>query len=241
MLEKNLIGKTIIVVGGSSGMGLAVAKFANELGANVTLTSRDLNKAKTVASTIGEKVSGLALDIDDEAAVNSFFSAFSSIDHVYVAAGSTKLGGLTDGVLEENMKVFNTRLLGSLRVVRATVNKINPLGSYVFTGGVSTDRPIAGAWVSGLGTASAEQLARVLVLEYPTIRFNAVSPGYTDTPMWDGIMGENKKEILEQVATTIPVKKIASSEEVASAVLFLMSNPSITGEIIHIDGGSRLV
>jgi NAD(P)-dependent dehydrogenase (short-subunit alcohol dehydrogenase family) len=114
-------------------------------------------------------------------------------------------------------------------------------GSITFTGGVSTDRPIAGAWISGLGTAAAEQLARVLVMELPRIRFNAVSPGYTDTPMWDSIMGENKQQILAGIAATLPVKKIASPEEVASAVLFLMSNPSITGEVIHVDGGARLI
>ncbi|NIJ54605.1 SDR family oxidoreductase [Dyadobacter arcticus] len=114
-------------------------------------------------------------------------------------------------------------------------------GSITFTGGVSTDRPITGAWVSGLATASAEQLAKVLVMEFPTIRFNAVAPGNTDTPMWDGIMGENKIGILANVAERLPFKKIASADEVASAAVFLMSNASITGEVIHVDGGSRLI
>lgn len=237
----NLKNKNIIIIGGSSGMGLSVARLAFESGAMVTLTSRDLNKATSVASSIGSTVKGLNLDVDDEQAVNDFFKSITSIDHIYISAGSTKLGGVTDGSLEENMSAFNTRLFGNLRVVRAVANKINPTGSIVFTGGVSTDRPITGAWVSGLGTASAEQLARVLVMELPNIRFNAVSPGYTDTPMWDGIMGENKAEILASVAEKLPVKKIATPEEVASAVLFLMSNASVTGEVIHIDGGQRLI
>jgi NAD(P)-dependent dehydrogenase (short-subunit alcohol dehydrogenase family) len=237
----NLKSKTVVVVGGSSGMGLAVAQMAFELGAEVTLTSRNLNKAIAAASSIAASVKGLALDVDDEQAVNAFFKPFSSIDHIYIAAGSTKLGSVSDGVLEEAMLSFNTRILGNLRVVRAVSNKINTTGSITFTGGVSTDRPIAGAWVSGLGTASAEQLARVLVMELPHIRFNAVSPGYTDTPMWDAIMGENKASILASVAEQLPVKKIATPEEVASAVVFLMSNASVTGEVIHIDGGQRLI
>jgi NAD(P)-dependent dehydrogenase (short-subunit alcohol dehydrogenase family) len=237
----NLKSKKVIVVGGSSGMGLAVAQLAFELGAEVTLTSRNLNRAIAAASSISATVKGLALDVDDEQAVNAFFKPFSSIDHIYIAAGSTKLGSVSDGVLEEAMQSFNTRILGNLRVVRAVSNKINATGSITFTGGVSTDRPIAGAWVSGLGTASAEQLARVLVMELPHIRFNAVSPGYTDTPMWDDIMGENKASILASVAEQLPVKKIATPEEVASAVVFLMSNASVTGEVIHIDGGQRLI
>lgn len=241
MIEKNLKGKNIFVIGGSSGMGLSVAILANELGANVTLTSSDLNKAISVATSISSNVKGLALDVDNEQAVNEFFNSITQIDHIYISAGSTKLGKVTDGTLEENMGAFNTRLLGNLRIVRSVSEKINPSGSITFTGGVSTDRPIAGAWISGLGTASSEQLARVLVMELPHIRFNAVSPGYTDTPMWDPIIGESKAEIFASVAEKLPVKKIATAEEVASAVIFLMANPSITGEVIHIDGGQRLI
>jgi NAD(P)-dependent dehydrogenase (short-subunit alcohol dehydrogenase family) len=237
----NLKNKNVIVVGGSSGIGFAVATLANELGANVIITSRDLEKAKAKAESIGSNVKFSMLDINDEFLVNNFFTSFSTIDHIYIAAGGTKLGAVNEGELEDNMKSYNERILGSLRIVRAVSSKINSNGSITFTGGVSTDRPIAGAWVAGLGTASAEQLARVLVMEFPLIRFNAVSPGYTDTPMWDAIMGENKYSVLAGVAESLPLKKIASPEDVASAVIFLMSNNSVTGEVIHVDCGGRLV
>lgn len=233
--------KKIIVIGGSSGIGKAVAEMAAEWDNQVILTSRSLERAESTARAIGSSVIGRALDVSDEAQVQALFKQTTAIDHIYIAAGSTQLGPLTEGNLDENMKAFNTRLMGGLYVVKAAINKMNSGGSFVFTGGVSTDRPIAGAWVSGLGTASAEQLARVLVLEFPTFRFNAVSPGYTDTPMWDGIMGAHKTELLADIAAKIPVKKIATAAEVASAVLFLMSNASINGETIHVDGGSRLI
>lgn len=233
--------KKIIVIGGSSGIGKAVAEMASEWGNQVILTSRSLERAEATARAIGSSAIGRALDISDEAQVQAFFEPTAEIDHIYIAAGGTKLGPLTEGKLEEHMGAFNTRLLGSLQVVRAAINKMNPGGSFVFTGGVSTDRPISGAWVSGLGTAAAEQLARVLVMEFPDFRFNAVSPGYTDTPMWDTIMGEHKDQLLADIAAKIPVKKIATPAEVAAAVLFLMSNASINGETIHIDGGSRLI
>lgn len=236
-----LIKKKILVIGGSSGIGKAVAEMAFRMGNEVILTSRQLSKAVAVAKSIGDSVTGLQLDINDENRVNDFFKQVTALDHIYVAAGSTKLGSLTDDTLQKNMLAFNTRLVGSLLVVRAAIHQLNSGGSFVFTGGISTDRPIPGAWVSGLGTAAAEQLARVLVMEYPHIRFNAVSPGYTDTPMWDALLGENRNTILSEVAQKIPVKKIASPEEVASAVLFLMSNASVNGEVLHVDGGSRLV
>ncbi|MBC8033762.1 MAG: SDR family oxidoreductase [Chitinophagaceae bacterium] len=241
MTNQHLKNKNVLIIGGSTGMGRATAIAAYELGANVTLTSREHDKAVTAAAAIGAEVKGYALDINSEQAVLAFFETHSSIDHIYIAAGSTKLSAVTEGILEDQMKAFNERILGSLRVVRATANKINPSGSITFTGGVSTDRPIAGAWVSGLGTASAEQLARVLVMELPHIRFNAVAPGYTDTPMWDAILGENKTVILASVAERLPVKKIATPEEVASAVIFLMCNASVTGEVVHVDGGLRLI
>ena len=241
MFTKQLKNKTVIIVGGSSGIGLAVAKMAYDSGADVILTSRTLARAVAIARSIGVTVRGMELDVNDEDAVIKMFNTFTTIDHIYIAAGNTKLGKVTEGSLEENMNSFSTRLLGSLRVVRAAVGKISNHGSVTFTGGVSTDRPIPNAWVAGLGTASAEQLARVLVMEFPSIRFNAVAPGYTDTPMWDTIMGDNKNTILAGIAETLPVKKIATPEEVAAAVLFLMSNDSVTGEVIHVDGGSRLI
>jgi NAD(P)-dependent dehydrogenase (short-subunit alcohol dehydrogenase family) len=241
VITQNLKNKNVIIIGGSSGIGLSVATLAHQVGAHVIITSRNAGRAAATATTLGSTVKGVSVNVDDEASVNNFFKAIDSVDHIYIAAGGTKLGNVTDGLLEENMQSFNTRLLGSLRVVRAAADKIKPNGSVVFTGGVSTDRPITGAWVSGLGTASAEQLARVLVMELPNIRFNAVAPGYTDTPMWDGIMGSNKQVALASVAEKLPVRKIASPEEVASAVIFLMSNASITGEVIHVDGGARLI
>ena len=237
----NLKGKKIIVVGGSSGIGKSVSQMAYEQGAQVTLTGRNANLAERTAHDIGISVTGKELDVNDEDQVAAFFGSFSDIDHIYMAAGATKLGSITEGKLTENMQAFDTRILGSLRIVRAVANKMNPDGSIIFTGGVSTDRPIHGAWVSGLATSTAEQLARVLVLELPDIRFNAVSPGYTDTPMWDTIFGEDKEKVLSDVASSLPVKKIASPEDVASAVIFMMSNSSITGEVIHVDGGGRLV
>jgi NAD(P)-dependent dehydrogenase (short-subunit alcohol dehydrogenase family) len=234
-------GKNIIVIGGSSGIGKAVAEKCVALEANVTITSRSLTKAEEVAKQIGNTVKGSQLDVNHEVSVIDFFNTHEIIDHIYIAAGATKLGALTDEAIEESMKAFDTRILGSLRVIKAAVHKMINLGSIIFTGGVSTARPIAGAWVSGLATSTAEQLARVMVMEFPNVRFNAVSPGWTDTPMWDEFLGDEKETVFSEVAAKLPVKKIATPEEVADAVLFLMSNASVTGETIHVDGGGRLV
>ncbi|MEL7003327.1 MAG: SDR family oxidoreductase [Bacteroidota bacterium] len=229
-----------IVIGGSSGIGKAVATLASKKEAEVTVTGLTESKLDMLKSDL-PNVKITSLDVNDEEAVNAFINGFDTIDHLYIAAGSTKLGSILDGTVEEQMAPIDLRLKGSVYVIRAAAKKMNTGGSITFTGGLSTDRPVSGAWVSGIGTAVAEQLARVMALELAPIRFNAVSPGWTDTPMWDTILGEGKQEVFEQVAEKQPVKRLATPNEVAQAVLFFMENKSVTGEIIHVDGGARLV
>jgi len=235
-----LTGERVVVVGGSSGMGFEVARLAEAQGAQVTIMGRNLKALQSAT----ERLSGadyVVGDAGNEADVNRVFGAIERVDHVYVASGSTKIGGFLEGTVEEAIAPFVERVWGSIYVSRAVAGKIPAGGSVTFTGGLSTDRPVPGAWVSGIGTATAEQLARVLALELAPIRFNAVSPGYTDTPMWDRILGENKDAVLGGIAEKLPVKHIATAEEVAWAVLLLMTNRSITGETIHVDGGARLI
>ncbi len=230
----------IIILGGSSGMGFATAQLALEAGAQVSLTGL---REETTATALERLplAQGQALDIQDEAAVQHFFDQFEAIDHVFVAAGSTRLGSILEGTVPEQIKPIELRLVGSVYAIRAAAPKMKPGGSFIFTGGLSTDRPVPGAWVSGVGTAAAEQLARVMALELAPIRFNAISPGYVNTPMWDQVLGENKEEVLRGVAENMLLKRIVEPEEIAQAVLFLMQNRAITGEILHVDAGARLV
>lgn len=241
MFTEGLQGKHIVVIGGSSGIGLATAQLAHQAGAAVTLTSRDGDRARAVAQGIGPAVRSAALDLGRAAQIDALFQGGPAPDHVYIAAGATRLGGFLDAPLDEQLGPLHDRQLGSIRVVRAGAPHLRPGGSVTFTGGISTDRPVPGAWVSGVGTATAEQLARVLALELAPLRFNAVSPGWTDTPMWDPILGENKAAVLAGVAEKLPVRRIATARDVAWAVLFLMTSSAITGEVLHVDGGGRLV
>lgn len=235
-----LVGQTVVVVGGSSGIGLAVAQQALAAGAQVTIMGRSPNRLATAAELL-EGVATTVVDVADEAQVAHAFAPFSQIDHIYVAAGGTRLGSILDGTAAEQLAPLVERLWGAVHVVRAATPKLRVGGSITFTGGLSTDRPVAGAWVSGVATAAAEQLARVLALELAPVRFNAISPGYTDTPMWERVLGADKDQVLASVAERLPVRRVASPGEVAQAILLLMTNPSMTGSIVHVDGGARLV
>ena len=230
----------IVIIGGSEGIGLAVAKAARALGARVLAVSR--TKAKLEAAR--NAVSGLEIrvaDINNNASIVEVFSELSAVDHVYIAAGSSKAGGPLDNPLGEFRHKFDERLWGSIDVVRAAHRLMRPGGSFTFTGGVSSDRPVSGAWVNGIGTMAAEQLARVLALELPPIRFNAIAPGYTDTPMWDQIFAANRVRALSDATKKYPIPRPVTADEAAQAVMLLMQNEAMTGETIHIDCGARLV
>ena len=239
-MTEHMTEQKIVIIGGSEGIGFAVAKAARALGARVLAVSR--TRAKLEAAR--DAVSGLEIrvaDINNTASIQELFSELSTVDHVYIAAGSTKIGGPLDHPLSDFRHKFDERLWGSIDVVRAAHRLMRPGGSFTFTGGVSSDRPVSGAWVSGIATMATEQLARVLALELAPIRFNAIAPGYTDTPMWDHIFPENRAQALSDATKKYPIPRPVTADEVAQAVMLLMQNEAMTGETIHIDCGARLV
>lgn len=230
----------IVIVGGSRGIGLATAHLAKQLGAEVTLISRNAERLQQASDELGGVRIAIA-DFADETSINTAIADLPTIHHVYIAAGSFIGGKVLEGNIADFRRAIDTRVWGSVHVVRAAVPKMNGYGSLTFTGGLSTDRPVVGAWATAVATAATEQLARALALELAPIRVNAVSPGWTDTPMWDSIFGKAKQEVFAGVATQVPVKRLSSAAEVAQAVIFLMTSGTVMGEVIHIDSGHRLV
>lgn len=230
----------VVIIGGSEGIGLAVAKAATALGARVLAVARTREKLEAAQRA----VNGLEIqvaDINNTESLQGLFAQLPFVDHVYIAAGSTKVGSPLEAEIGDFRHKFDERLWGSVEVVRAAHGLMRLGGSFTFTGGLSSDRPVNGAWVSGIATMATEQLARVLALELAPLRFNAVAPGYTDTPMWDAIFPELGVRVLDEVAKKNPVPRLVTADEVAQAVLLLMQNKAITGETIHVDCGARLV
>lgn len=230
----------VVIIGGSEGIGLAVAKAARALGARVLSVGRTAEKLEA-AQRVVEGLEVAIADINDPASLRAVFSGLDAIDHIYIAAGSTKMGNPLDPEIDNFKHKFDERLWGSVDVVRAAQDKMRATGSFTFTGGLSSDRPVKGAWVSGIATMATEQLARVLALELAPLRFNAVAPGYTDTPMWNTIFPDNGVRLLDETVQKTPVPRLVTADEVAQAVLLLMQNSAITGETIHVDCGARLV
>jgi NAD(P)-dependent dehydrogenase (short-subunit alcohol dehydrogenase family) len=236
----NWEGQHVVVIGGSSGIGLAVVELALAAGALVTSIARDRHRLEASVATLGTGVTTRVADCNDPPALEAALAHLVRIDHVFVAAGAARFADVSSGSASTDFLAVQERILGSMNAVRIACRRVPPGGSFVFTGGISTDRPVAGAWATSVATAAAEQLARTLAVDLAPLRFNAISPGWTDTPMWDRLLGADKARVLASVAEKLPVRRVATSHEVAEAVLLLMRVRAITGEVLHVDGGGRL-
>ncbi|MBS0660943.1 MAG: SDR family oxidoreductase [Verrucomicrobia bacterium] len=237
----SLRDQSIVVIGGSDGIGLAVAELAHQAGANVTIIARNAERLKAAAANLGPKVDARVGDFDVEASLKAALAHLTRIDHVHIAAGSAEFAHpLADNAAEKFGGVAR-RVVGSMQAVQLIAPRMPPGGSFVFTGGISTDRPVSTAWGTSVATAAVEQLARTLSITLAPLRFNAIAPGWTDTPMWDALLGAEKASVFASVAEKIPVRRLATAAEVAEAILLLMRVSSITGEVLHVDGGQRLI
>jgi len=234
-LVMGLQSKSVVVIGGSSGMGLATAKLAKEMGAKVTIASRSKAKLDQALQHIGEALA-ITADITNESDIKRLFAGLESVDHILVSASMM----LTGKIMETEMATFRAdvdqRFLGPLQVVRYAVPRMTD-GSITFVSGELSSRPSAGVVVTSAMCAAIEVLAKGLALELAPIRVNAVAPHFIDTPL----VAPVRDLIAKRAEDKLPVKRMGRVEEVAQAVVLLMTNGFITGEVLHIDGGGRLV
>jgi NAD(P)-dependent dehydrogenase (short-subunit alcohol dehydrogenase family) len=230
-----IAGSHVVLIGGSSGIGLATAKAVLAAGASVTIASRSAERLEQAAAQLGP-VRTVVADITEEIDVQCLFDDLDRVEHVFVSAGQYAEGTVVDAELETLRYDLGQRLWGPIYVIRHVVPKMKT-GSITLLSGQYASRPQAGAALTAAAQAAVETLAKGLALELAPIRVNAVAPGLTDTPM----LGEFRDQGAEWARTTLPVGRIGRPDEVAQAVVMLMSNDYVTGEVLHIDGGGRLV
>lgn len=231
----------VVVFGASAGIGLATAAAAKARGAHVTLVGRTLARLETAAARIGGARTAVA-DIAQRAEVEAVFSRLERVDHLVVTAGGLQVGRLTDSDPDYLLEALNERIAGAVYAIQAALPLMPPTASIALTGGQYSDRPAAqGAALISASVRGVEALARSLMLELKPIRVNVVSPGLIDTGLFDVFGPEARRAIFEQAAATLPVGRVGTAEEVAEAILFLIGNRYMNGEVLHIDGGGRFV
>jgi len=240
--KARLDGKKVIVLGGSSGIGYAVAEYALAEGARVVIGSSHAGRVDAAVTALGTKAEGHALDLTDEAAIEAFFNGVGSFDHlVFTAGDSLRLGEIAATDLSLARRAFDIRYWGALAAVKYGAPRIVQGGSVVLTTGVAALRPRSG-WAFGASVCGAmEALTRALAVELAPLRVNAVSPGLIATNLWQNMSEEDRRAMYEQAGKHLPVGRVGEARDVAGAYLFLMESAFATGQTVVVDGGAVLV
>ena len=236
-----LNGKTVVILGGSSGIGLATAKAALAERAAVIITGRSRERLDNAVRELGAGARAVALDSSDETGTRAMFNGIERVDHIFVNAGGVTPDAALKVEVAAMRPAMDVRLWGAVYAAKFGGSKMGAGGSITFMSGTSAFRPIPGAAVGSASCAAVEGLARSLAVDLAPIRVNAIRPGLIDTPLIDSFMGERKDAMVEAYSRRIPVKRMGRADEVADAVLFLMKNEYVNGTTLVIDGGGSLV
>jgi NAD(P)-dependent dehydrogenase (short-subunit alcohol dehydrogenase family) len=237
-----LTNKKVVVLGGSSGIGLATAIAASQEGAEVTIVSSNQQRIDKALEQLPEGSKGLAINLTDEQQVQELFSKIGAFDHlVYTAGESLVLKTLEEISIQDAKGFFDLRYWGAFAAVKYGAPQINAGGSITLTGGVASARPGKG-WSLGASICSAmEGFTRAMAIELAPLRVNLVSPGVIRTNLWSGMMDADRDAMYETIANGLPLKRVGEAEDIAQTYLYLMKQPFSTGQVIVADGGYVLV
>ena len=239
--ERALLQKTVVVVGGTSGMGRGISEAAASAGARVVAFGRR-PPGKDVTYDGGGSIHYESLDMTDDAAVASAFAGLGGIDHLLVTATPPAPGGkFLDQSYEQAAAAVNGKLLGSWSCARHAVAHMNASSSITFTTGGVVVRPRIGAAMIAAAFAGVETLTRALALELGPIRVNALRPGVIASEMWSFMPETERVAFFDRVKTRFPVGRAGTVADIGHAALFLMTNGYVTGAVLEVSGGETLV
>jgi len=231
-----LKGKKVVVVGGSSGIGLATAELVTREGAEVIIASRNAERLNAAAGTIGAKA--IAADVTNDKSVEDLFGACGPVDHVVVTAAQLKSGPFKTVPMDDVRATMEGKFWGAWRVARFA--DIRPGGSLTLVSGFLSIRPRPNSAIVGAANGAIESLARSLALELAPVRVNCVSPGIIDTPIRAAMPEAARLEMLAKTAASLPVGRVGVGEDIARQILAFMTIGFATGSIVYIDGGALI-
>jgi len=235
-----LLGQTVVVIGGSAGIGLETARLARAEGAKVILAARNPERLKHAASEI-DALSTAAFDARDPVALERFFRDLPAIDHVMVTAGRPYYGRLVDMDLTKVSDLIGEHLSQALFVARNAINRVRPEGTLIFMGGTGGRRPAIGLSIASAVTAALPALTASLAIEIAPIRVNLIAAGFVDTPLSAELLGDQLDKRRHKLRTTLPIGRVVGPADVAALAVHLMTNSALTGATYDIDGGQQFV
>jgi NAD(P)-dependent dehydrogenase (short-subunit alcohol dehydrogenase family) len=237
----SLNGKRVVVLGGTSGIGLATAKAFLDESAQVIIASRSSSKLSDAKVKLGGNVEGYEIDFRSEEKVADFFERVGKFDHLVVTAGEGAMGHFSELPVATVREAFDSKFWGQYITVRAALPYLNNESSITLTSGVYGVRPPQGATTLASINSAIDGLARGLSVDLSPIRVNVVSPGIVDTPLYAGMSAEQRQELYNSIAQQLPVGRVAQPEDIAETYVYLAKNGFTTGTTVLVDGGAHLV
>jgi NAD(P)-dependent dehydrogenase (short-subunit alcohol dehydrogenase family) len=237
----DLSGERIVVLGGSSGIGLAVAQQVAAGGARAIIASSNGDRLKAAVATLEGKAEGYTLDLSNEHAIQDFFQKIGDFDHLVFTAGDTlQLNALVATDLTKARQAFELRYWAALAAVKYASPHLRKDGSIVLTTGVAGRRPRKGWTLAASICGTIEALTRALAVELAPIRVNAVSPGVVRTDLWKNMQEQDREAMYENVGKQLLVGRVGEAHDIARAYLFLIEDGYSTGQTVVVDGGALL-
>ena len=238
--ERDLLGQTVVVIGGSSGIGLETARLARAKGADIILTARNPDRLHRVGLELGASIA--AFDATDFDRLGRFFDALPTpIDHLLVTSPGPCYAPLAEFDLDAARRDVDAHLLLPLQVARDAASKVHPGGTLLFMGGVGGRRTAAGLAFMAALTAALSAMTRSLALEIAPVRVNLIAAGFVGTPLPASLLGDRIDERRQQLRATLPIGRVVDPADIAALAIHLMTNTAITGATFDIDGGQQLV
>jgi len=239
--EPELLGQTVVVIGGSAGIGLETARRARAEGANVILTARNPERLQSAASEVGA-LSSAAFDATDFERLGRFFNELTTpIDHVLVTGPGPYYAPLAEFDVEKARRDIEAHLLLPIQVARNAARKVRAGGTLIFIGGTGGRRAAAGFALMSALTAAKPAMTMSLALELAPVRVNVIAAGFVDTPLSASLLGDELENRRNQLRATLPIRRVVGPADVAALAVHIMTNTALTGATYDIDGGQQLV
>lgn len=239
--EPELLGQTVVVIGGSAGIGLETARRARAEGADVILTGRDSDRLKQAGVEV-DALGTATFDANDSAALGAFFAELEApVDHVMVTAGGPYYSSLADMDFDEARRALQAHPMLMVSVARHAAGRMRPGGTLLFMGGTAARNPRLGIGLMSAMTAALPALTASLALEIAPVRINLIAAGFVDTPLSASLLGDHLDQRRAELRATLPIRRVVGPDDVAKLAVHLMSNTALTGATYDIDGGQHLV
>ena len=239
--EPALLGQTVVVIGGSAGIGRETARQARAEGAEVILTARNPDRLQQAAAELGAR-STAAFDATDPDALDRFFTGLpTTIDHVMVTGPGPYYAPLADLDRERAHRDFDDHIWLAVAVAQHAVGRVRPGGTLLFMGGTGGRSRGPGLSLIAAGTAALPALIANLAVEVAPIRVNLIAAGFVDTPLSASLLGDDLDARRAQLRATLPVGRVVGPADIAALAVHLMVNTAVTGATYDIDGGQQLV